>query len=245
MHPAATVLCTSGLAAEARIARRAGFSVVLGAGDPARTESLVETAAPRADCLISFGVAGALSPRLRSGDVVVSGEVVGASQHWQGDGPFRRRLIDVARSIGATEGPVYGADEIHATRRQKAAAWRETGALVVDLESAIVARIAAAVGIPFLVLRAVADPAHRELPPAALIPLAANGMPNLTRVLAEIIAHPAQIGSLIGLAWETRRGLDALAAPACALGDLLAGPQSGHRLFDVPREQVLGRPLAT
>jgi len=245
MHPAATVLCTSGLAAEARIARRAGFSVVLGAGDPARTESLVETAAPRADCLISFGVAGALSPRLRPGDVVVSGEVLGEDERWQGDGPFRRRLIAAARALGASEGPVFGADRILATPDQKAQAWRRTGALVVDMESAIVARIAAGLGIPFLVLRAVADPAERELPPAALIPLSANGMPDIGRVMAEIVARPWQIGGLMGLALETRRGLNALVGPARALGDLLAGPQPGHRFFDMPGEHVFGRSLAS
>ena len=70
MHPTATVLCTSGLAAEAKIAREAGFRVILGAGDRDRTEALIETAAPRADCLVSFGVAGALAPHLRSGDVI-------------------------------------------------------------------------------------------------------------------------------------------------------------------------------
>jgi adenosylhomocysteine nucleosidase len=244
MHPAATVLCTSGLAAEARIARRAGFSVVLGAGDRDRTESLVETAAPRANCLISFGVAGALAPHLRSGDVIVSGEVIGEDRLRRSESGVHRRLIDLACAIGAIEGPVFGASEIHATREAKAQAWRRTGALVVDLESAIVGRVAAAVGIPFIVLRAVADPASRDLPPAALIPLTANGMPDLARVMADVIARPWQIGGLVGLARETRRGLAALVAPVRALGDFLAGAQARHGVLDMPREHVLGRPLA-
>lgn len=237
------MLCTSGLAAEARIARRAGFSVVLGAGDRDRTEALIETAAPRADCLVSFGVAGALDPHLRSGDVIVSGEVIAEDRQWQGEGLLRRRLGDLARSIGAIEGPVFGAREIRATRQAKARAWRDTGALVVDLESAIVGRIAAAVGIPFIVLRAVADPAQRDLPPAALIPLATNGMPDIGRVIAEIVARPWQIAGLAGLARETRRGLDALVGPARALGDFLGSAEARHGLFDVLREDELGRAL--
>ena len=52
------VLCTSGLAAEARVARAAGFQVIVGGGDLRRTESLVEDAAQEAKCLVSFGVAG-------------------------------------------------------------------------------------------------------------------------------------------------------------------------------------------
>ena len=243
MQLPATVLCTSGLAAEAKIARRAGFSVVLGAGDRDRTEALIETAAPGANCLVSFGVAGALAPHLKSGDVIISSEVIAEDRLWQGEAPFRRRLIDLARTIGAIEGPVFGAREVRATREQKAHAWRNTQALVVDLESAIVGRIAAAVGIPFIVLRAVADPAQRDLPPAALIPLAANGVPDVARVLAEVVARPWQIAGLAGLARETRRGLDALVGPARALGEFLGSPEARHRLFDMTREDVLGRAL--
>jgi len=54
-----SVLCTSGLAAEARIARAAGFQVIVGAGDPERTAALVDAASRQAKCLISFGIAGA------------------------------------------------------------------------------------------------------------------------------------------------------------------------------------------
>jgi hypothetical protein len=243
MHPTATVLCTSGLAAEAKIAREAGFRVILGAGDRNRTEALIETAAPRADCLVSFGIAGALAPHLRSGDVIVSGEVIAEDRHWQGEGRFRRRLANLARVIGAVEGPVFGACTIRSTRTAKAHAWRETGALVVDLESAIVARIAASVGIPFIVLRAVADPAQRDLPPAALIPLAANGVPDVIRVVAEILARPSQLAGLLGLARETRRGLDALVGPARALGEFLGSAEARHSLFDMPGEHVLSRAL--
>ena len=62
MHRLSTVLCTSGLAAEAKIARAAGFPVVIGAGDRERTAALVESAVQGANCLISFGIAGALAP---------------------------------------------------------------------------------------------------------------------------------------------------------------------------------------
>ena len=38
------VLCTSGLAAEAKVARAAGFQVIVGAGDPERTTALIKAA---------------------------------------------------------------------------------------------------------------------------------------------------------------------------------------------------------
>ncbi len=217
MRTLTPVLCTSGLAAEARIARAAGFQVIVGAGDHRRTTALVEAAAQQAKCLISFGIAGGLAPHLRPGDVILSTEVIGEDRRWRANESFHAQVGDLARRIGAAEGPVLGARDILATEGDKAQAWRDTGALAVDLESAIVARAAEAAGIPFLVLRTIADPATRELPPAALIPLSQDGTPALTRVFREVLRRPRQIAALCGLARETRQALIALASPAHAV----------------------------
>src|SRR5215831_9299563 len=80
MQPPAAVLCTSGLAVEAKIARAAGFSVVISAADRVRTAALVTTAAAQTNCLVSFGIAGGLAPELAAGTVIVSGEVVSEEQ---------------------------------------------------------------------------------------------------------------------------------------------------------------------
>ena len=217
MHIPGPVICACGLAAEARIARAAGFEVIVGAGDPGRTTMLVEAAAQRAQCLISFGVAGGLAPHLRAGDVILSAEVISDGQSWRPDERFQCKVAGLARRIGAVEGMVLGSRDILATASAKARAWRDTGALAVDLESAIVARAAQAAGIPFLVLRTIADPAGRELPQAALIPLAADGTPAFARVLAEVLRRPRQLGALFGLARELRHALTALNGPARAL----------------------------
>jgi hopanoid-associated phosphorylase len=222
MHRLSTVLCTSGLAAEARIATAAGFPVIIGGGNRERTTALVEEAVRRASCLMSFGIAGALSPDLRAGDVVISAEVVSDGQRWRADEGFQDRVGELTREIGAYRGAVLGADAILATELAKSRAWTETGALAVDLESAVVARIASQAGIPFLVVRTIADTAFRELPPAALIPLSEAGTPNLARVLISLLRRPRQLGTLIGLARETRMALLALAGPARALRGLAA-----------------------
>src|SRR6516165_2174044 len=97
MHRLATVLCASGLAAEARIARAAGFPVVIGAGDRDRTAALVESAVQHAKCLMSFGIAGALAPHLRPGDVVISAEVVSAGHRWTVAGSLKTRVAALAQ----------------------------------------------------------------------------------------------------------------------------------------------------
>jgi adenosylhomocysteine nucleosidase len=218
-----TILCTTGLAAEAKIARRAGFAAVVGAGDHRRTIAVVEEAASEAECLVSFGIAGALAPDLKPGDIILSTEVIDEDRRWLTGKSLLPRVPDLAEQIGAREGPVLGAQMIVATEADKRRAWQETGAIAVDLESVVVARAAAALGIPFLVLRAIADPASRALPPAALLPLGEDGRPDLRRVLGSVMRQPQQLPTLIGVAREARQALEALVQPARVLHRVLAG----------------------
>jgi nucleoside phosphorylase len=153
---------------------------------------------------------------------MISAEVVSADHRWAAVEPFRSRVAELARQVGAFDGAVFGASAILATEEDKRRAWRETGALAVDLESDIVARIASQAGIPFIVARTIADTASRELPPAALIPLSEAGTPNLARVLCSVLRRPRQMTTLIALARETRMALAALAGSAQALRALAA-----------------------
>jgi adenosylhomocysteine nucleosidase len=218
----AAALCICGLAAEAKIARAAGFSVVVGGGDRSRTTTLVQSAVRQANCLISFGIAGGLAPELRTGDVIVSTNVIAADKRWWAEKQFRDRIADFARGIGALEGPVLGAPAILATAAQKSRAWNETRAVAVDLESDIVARTATSAGMPFVVLRSISDAAYRELPPAALIPLSEDGTPKIAHVLTSVLRQPRQFASLVGLACEARLARLALAGPARALHGFMA-----------------------
>src|SRR5438874_12016920 len=112
MQPLAMVLCTSGLAVEAKIARAAGFSADIGAGDRDRTAALVATAAAQTDCLVSFGIAGGLAPELKDGTVIISGDVVSERCRWTVAPPYRQQLTEFGRSIGRLYGPDYGASSI-------------------------------------------------------------------------------------------------------------------------------------
>ena len=220
-----TILCTTGLAAEAKIARRAGLAAVVGSGNHRRTVAVVEEAAAQAECLISFGIAGALAPGLKPGDIILSTEVIDDDRRWISSESLRARVPELLAQTGAIEGPVLGAQTVIASETDKRRAWQETGAIAVDLESVVVARAAAALGIPFLVLRAIADPATRELPPAALVPLRADGKPMLGQVLGSVLRRPQQLPSLLAVAREARQALQALVGPARALhGILTAAP---------------------
>jgi nucleoside phosphorylase len=215
-------VCISGLAVEAKIARAAGFSVVIGAGDRDGIAARIRAAASHPAYLVSFGIAGGLAPELTAGTLIVSGEVVSEGCRWRAEPEHRRQLTRFAQSIDAVEGPILGASSILATRTEKKQAWAATRALAVDLESEIVARAATALGIPFIVLRSIADTALRDLPLAALVPLSVDGKLDLLRILAAALRRPFEIARMIGLARETGVALSALVGPARALHSLVA-----------------------
>jgi adenosylhomocysteine nucleosidase len=99
---------------------------------------------------------------------------------------------------------------IAATAQEKAALAARTGAIAIDLESGSVARVAAEAGIPFIALRAICDPADRDLPPAALLALDAYGHARPLAVLWSVLRHPRQIPALMVTAREAKIALEAL-----------------------------------
>jgi adenosylhomocysteine nucleosidase len=181
----------------------AGGGTPAGAGAAARR--LVERGAT---ALVSFGLAGGLDPALRPGVVIVARDVLS-------DGA--RFVADVA--LGAAFGGITGQTVLAGTAVvadavAKRALFAATGAQVVDLESGAVVAVARAHGLPFAVVRAVCDPAERDLPPAALVALDPDGGIGLMAVLWSVARRPRQIAGLLAVgrdAFLARRGLVAMA----------------------------------
>jgi len=204
----------TGLEAEARIARRAGFATRASGGDASRTRQAAEEFLREgAGTLLSFGIAGALAPHLVAGALVVPRAVIeeNGTRH-DVDPGWRSRLGNglAAAGLRAESGDLLGTSVAAASPERKAALFAATGAIAIDLESHIVARAAERAGCAFFVLRAIADPAERALPEAALHGLDAQGRPALGRVLMSVAGHPGQIPALWRLAGDTRRALHAL-----------------------------------
>jgi adenosylhomocysteine nucleosidase len=219
------IFAVTGLQAEARIARRAGFAVVCAGGTPAHTAAAVGQAigSGRARGLLSFGIAGGLAPGLQAGTLVLARAILTADgRRYPVDEIWRARLNGC---IAAVEGDVFGGNATIGDPTEKAALYAHTGALAVDLESAVVAEAAVRAALPYLVIRAIADPAERALPPAARIRLKPDGQPDLGRILGSVLAEPRQIGALIGLALEARRALRMLMRVVLVARPLLDAPR--------------------
>ncbi len=196
----------TGLVAEARIAGALGMALA-GNGTPEGAERAAENlVAQGATALLSFGLAGGLDPALKPGDIVVPLAVIEGGVSYPTD-PALSEAVG-----GWFGGFLVATDGIVATRSAKAALWRQSMACAVDLESGAVARVASRHGLKFAVLRAICDPAERDLPSAALTALDTRGAIAIGRVAASILRRPGQIGGLI------RVGRDAASARKALVG---------------------------
>jgi adenosylhomocysteine nucleosidase len=209
-----------GMASEARLARaatRAGCLIAIGGGLPAGARvAAMRLVDEGATMLISFGLAGGLDPALAPGALVVPAAILAGGGSYVCDSGL------VADLAGSPVRLMLGGDAIVATAAEKARLWRETGAAAVDLESGPVAEVAAAQGLPFAVLRAVCDPATRDLPSAAVEALDERGKVAPMKMAGILARHPRQIIGLIALGRDAARARKALVGGAENLGRLAA-----------------------
>jgi adenosylhomocysteine nucleosidase len=195
-----------GLAFEAHLARRLGWPVAIGGGtSDGATQAAQRLVDAGATALLSLGIAGALDPSLRPGAVLIPATVVSGTQRHSANRVLAERLG------GTTWHIIVGADAVVPTPQQKARLREQTGAAALDMESGAVARVAAASGLPFAVLRVICDPAERTLPPAALIAPDAHGSIRVRRVCHSLIVQPGQLPALIALAIDAAKARRALA----------------------------------
>ncbi len=176
-----------------------------GAAASVAAESLV---AAGAEVLVSAGYAGALAPEARSGDLIVAEAVATADgRRFQTDPDWQVLLLRRTRSCGipAHGGGIAESGQIVATPEDKRALFARTGAWTVDQESGRVARVAAARGLRFAVLRVVLDPSGRALPRAATAGATATGATSAGPMLAALARRPWEIVDLLHLVGDTRR----------------------------------------
>jgi hopanoid-associated phosphorylase len=197
-HHRRIVIAFVGMAFEARIAAGPGVLVVC---RNARRElaTAAESAARQGyRGIISFGVAGGLASGLRAGDWVVASAVLESQTTRATDTAWSGKLLD---AIGeASYAPIIGVDAPIAEPAMKRELHRTTGAAAVDMESHVVARLAAAHRLAFAAVRVIVDPAHRAIPPAALLAMAPDGRADVSAVVRDVIARPSQLSPLARIA---------------------------------------------
>jgi hopanoid-associated phosphorylase len=218
-----SIIAVTSLALEARIALGSGVSVICSQG-PHLAAVLEKAVQAGALGIISFGVAGGLAPDLATGEWIAAAGVRAGRQFFSTDREWTQSLVDKLPSV--VQADILGMDSPVADPREKRLLHTQTGAAAVDMESHIAAEIAAAHRIPFAACRVIIDPAHRRLPPAALIGLRQDGTADLLAVLRSVMQQPGQMPALM------RTALDAgIARTALRCGRRMLGPGLGFPRF--------------
>ena len=167
-----------------------------------------------------------------------SGEVFPVDENLRAD--FAKALRQAG--LAFTEGALLGLDRMAKTQADKEALFYQSRAEAVDTESIFVARAAKAAGIPFMVLRAISDPAEVSLPPAASVGLDQAGRPAILPVLRSLLKNPLQLPGLIRAAIGANRALAALASARDASAALFSAPPGGGASADPHRIKAVRHP---
>jgi hopanoid-associated phosphorylase len=192
--------------------------------------SLKAAIARGATGIISFGIAGGLTPELAAGDCIVASGVRSGDEVIATDGAWAQSLL---RAIpNARHAEIVGTDALVMDPQEKRRVHARTGAVAVDMESHIAAKIAFAHRIPFAACRIIIDAAHRTLPPAAAVGLRQNGTPDVLAVVRSLLRTPSQLPDLIRVARDARTARNALHLARERMGVRLGFPHHDRREFD-------------
>lgn len=212
-----------GLAVEARLLAEAlgeAAPIACAAARPERARDGAERLLSQGvGALVSFGIAGGLDPNLIPGDLVLPDRITAVGQDAIATDPdLRARWQGAAAAAGLRPngGSLLGGTHVVVGVAEKRRLHESSGAVAVDMESRVVAQAAAAAGVPFLAVRAVADPAGRPLPRAVIGSIGPAGAPRIGRVMGRVCLRPWEVPQLLQL----RRDSDAALA---SLSRLIGG----------------------
>lgn len=185
-------------------------------GDNASATALTLTRLHPVDALVSFGVAGALSPSLQVGDLL---------------NPIT--VIDLASGIELPAEPISDqpaqriltANRPILTAAEKQQCHQSYNAVAVDMESAAIARVAQAHKLPFFCVRVISDDARHILPEEILPLLVEDGSSRAWTLTRALLGNPGLVADLLLLGRNFRKALKVLRATAQQLPHMLTPEQ--------------------
>jgi adenosylhomocysteine nucleosidase len=105
---------------------------------------------------------------------------------------------------------IVGSDEALTSAGAKRRAFQTTFAAALDTESHAVAEVAAAAGLPLLVVRAVAEPSDEMRPAIAFAAITEDGQTRSLAVMGRLAKRPWEIPAALRFTKNGRLALDAL-----------------------------------
>jgi adenosylhomocysteine nucleosidase len=138
-------------------------------------------------------------------------EVAGESGTFATDPSWRGRIASaLGGQVRIDTNPLLCTETLLTDCHARQAARTRTGASAIDMESSAAGMAARGAGVPFLVVRAIADPATRDLPAFLPVITDAYGRPRFGRLACELLAEPSAIAGLLRLQRAFGRALATL-----------------------------------
>ena len=148
-----------------------------------------------ASALLSWGSAGALHSKLSPGDLILPKTVIYPRKGiFSTDDAWHNRLLSrLANQLEVYTEPLAQSLSPLKSRAEKLDFVRQNQALAVDMESASVAETAAKANLPFMAIRAIADPLEQNIPASVLCAINERGRLRPFHFLASLARRPADL----------------------------------------------------
>jgi adenosylhomocysteine nucleosidase len=168
--------------------------------------------------LLSAGTAGGLDPKLDPGTILLPTRIRGHNGEFIATDPRWHARVHASLSpyISVNTGDLLEVTEVVLEPAKKIALYEQSKAAGMDMESGALGRIAARIGVPFLILRVVMDTAADRLPASALAGISATGDANRIALLAKLLKRPGNLPAMWLLLRRFRQASRALRS-ACRL----------------------------
>ncbi len=221
--PGLRIGIVTGLQEEAAALRavRPDLAILCHGVGPRRARRAAEALADDgATVLVSAGIAGGLDPVRRTGDVVLATRILAPDGAvYPTDAALTARWTAAAAAAGLAVhgGDVAGSDRVVPGVDTKMALYAISGAAIVDMESHAVGAVAAARGLPVLVLRAVSDGVRAAIPRAVIGAVARDGSRRPWVAVGGLARRPWQLRAVLTLGRHAAEARTALAAVLAAL----------------------------
>lgn len=178
----------------------------------------------RIQFMISSGFAGSVNPRIGVGDLIIGKHVLSSfSEVSEGEIRIDATLacdasaVELAVKLGSTDslqwhcGDILSVDKIIRQSSLKKHIGNQTSAIAVDMESFAIAERANAMGIPFVVVRAISDGADEDMEICENM-VTQGGRVNISATARYLLNKPQRIPYLNRLRKQTRLATNTLSA---------------------------------
>ncbi len=149
--------------------------------------------------VLNFGVAGALVPGLKSGDLVIPGSITDGRNTEAIDSIPGEKINAILQSngIGFQNGLLVTHPEVAPSTSDKGNLHNSTGAIAVDMEAFGIYQECRSARVPFHIVKAITDTVDQTVPLSVTSCLSETGHVKLAQFTLNIICRPWLIPRLI------------------------------------------------